>query len=314
MQFLQQPSRWMRAISEFRASHSGAPPFAYRLCCEKTAPQEIASLDLSRWRTAFVGAEPIPKTTLDRFVDTFSPAGFRATSFYPAYGLAEATLKVTGGIAGQGPVYGRSPEGRVLTGCGRASCGMELRIVDPTTGMDSADGVAGEVWVSGPSVARGYWRRPPATLFRSGKTYLRTGDLGLLRDGVLFITGRLKDVMVVDGRCIHPQDIERAALECSANGVLTAAAAFSIEETGRERIVLLHEAPVTDAFDAKTLARRIRAAIVGENEIDVSRIVFVKRGAIPRTTSGKVQRQQCRTLYLSGRMDEVAVAVHGAST
>jgi acyl-CoA synthetase (AMP-forming)/AMP-acid ligase II len=312
MQFLQQPMRWLHAISRLRADHSGGPPFGYRLCCEKMDPAKVVDLDLSCWRTAYVGAEPIHKQVLDRFAATFGPTGFRDTSFYAAYGLAEATLKVTGGRPGEGVVYRRSPEGRVLTGCGRASCGVEVRIADPATGAECNEGEVGEVWVSGPGVARA-WSREPATVFDSGKSYLRTGDLGLLEDGVLFVTGRLKELMIIKGRNIYPQDIERTAIEWSAQGK-PEVAAFSVEEFGEERIVLLHETGMRPTFDSKALATGIRAAIVREHDIDISRILFVKHGTIPRTTSGKLRRLECRSLYLSGQIEAVGVSARGAST
>jgi acyl-CoA synthetase (AMP-forming)/AMP-acid ligase II len=187
MSFLQQPVRWLRAISTFRVDHSGAPTFAYRLCCDKVDVDEIPDVDLGCWRTAYVGAEPIQADALERFAGKFGLAGFRRSSFYPAYGLAEATLKVTGGQAGEGPTYSRTIDRK--TGCGRPSDGTEVVIVDPETEIPAVDGETGEIWVRGPGVAQGYWGCEPQV---EDGGYLRTGDLGMMIDGELFVTGRLR--------------------------------------------------------------------------------------------------------------------------
>ena len=335
--FIQQPIRWLRAMSRFRADHSGAPPFAYQLCCDKVSSDHIADLDLQCWRTAYVGAEPIQADVLDRFSAKFASAGFRATSYYPAYGLAEATLKVTGGKVGEGPIYRafnrKALENNIvigqpgseatvrLTGCGRASHGTEVRIVDAVTRTFCREGTIGEIWVRGPGVASEYWGRASnseaqfrATLSPDDNpslTYLRTGDLGLLLDGILFVTGRRNDMIIINGRNIYPQDIECTALNCCAATKWRFAAAFSVEENGDERLVLVQEVVSPRHFDGETLAKAIRAAIVQEYEVSLSNIVFVNPGTIPRTTSGKVQRQECRSQYAAGLLLPLAISSRG---
>ncbi|HEV7787209.1 MAG TPA: fatty acyl-AMP ligase, partial [Thermoanaerobaculia bacterium] len=247
--FLQKPSRWLAAVSRFRATTSGGPDFAYALSVRKVPPAERAGLDLSSWRVAFNGAEPVRAATLDAFASVFEPCGFRRQAFYPCYGLAEATLFVSGGDPDIEPNIAprvRVEEGKPRVGCGRAWPGERLAIADPETGRRAPAGREGEIWVAGPSVADGYWNRPEETartfgarLAETGEgPFLRTGDLGLLgSDGELFVTGRLKDLIVVRGRNLYPHDLERTAEESHPALRSGGAAAFSVEADGEERLV-----------------------------------------------------------------------------
>ncbi len=265
--FMQRPATWLEAISRYRATHSGGPNFAYDLCVRRIKPEDRAHLDLSCWEVAFNGAEPVHAETLERFAKAFAPSGFRRAAFYPAYGLAEASLKVSGGMKGKGPVLlAVSGEGlarnrvvaadpgssgcRVLVGCGRPGRDTLVAIVDPDSQKQCASGEVGEVWVAGPGVACGYWRRPEETretfqarLADSGQgPFLRTGDLGFLREGELFIAGRLKDLIIIRGLNHHPSDIELTARKAHPETAASICAAFSIEAGGEERLVLAVEA------------------------------------------------------------------------
>ena len=223
--FLQRPRRWLEAITRTRATISGGPNFAYDLCVDRIPSSERADLDLSSWRVAFNGSEPVRAETLRRFSAAFGPHGFRRTAFYPCYGLAEATLMVAGGRASQPPLVRQLEDDRCAVGCGRTIDDQQVVIVEPTSRTPCATGQPGEIWVRGPSVAAGYWRQPALTdsVFKahlsppSAAAYLRTGDLGFVdADGEIFITGRLKAVLVVGGRKIQAEDIEAILTEeCS---------------------------------------------------------------------------------------------------
>ncbi|MCL5743613.1 MAG: AMP-binding protein, partial [Acidobacteria bacterium] len=312
--FIQRPLRWLEAISHYKATHSGGPNFAYDLCVRTTSPEQRAGLDLSKWSVAFNGAEPIRADTLERFAATFEPCGFQRNAFYPAYGLAEASLKVSGGCRGEGPVF-RTVNSRVMVGCGRVGRDTELAIVDPETLARCAPGQEGEIWVSGPGIATGYWRRPEETeqTFHAvpaggaERPFLRTGDLGFVENGQLFIAGRLKDLIIIRGQNHHPGDIE-AAVERS-HPMLRASAAFSVENSGDERLVLLLEAERGTSPDIDDVARTVRQAVAEQFELQVYAVILVKRGGIPRTSSGKVQRRLCRTLYLKNELDIAAASV-----
>lgn len=320
--FLQRPHRWLRAISETGAYVSGGPNFAYDLCVRRVSPEQCEGVDLSRWRVAFVGAEPIQEETLFRFGERFARCGFQMDAFYPCYGLAEATLFVSGGWWRPGaPGVAASQEAaeRRHVPCGTPSSGLAVTVVDPETRRRSAEGEVGEIWVSGPSVATGYWEKPEETgrvfearIEEEGERWLRTGDLGFLRDGVLFVTGRSKDVLIVRGQNVYPQDIEWAAQSgCSAlrpGGV----AAFEISTEGGTGVVLVAEltriasremqAPGAEAARRSTI-QRLRAAVAAHRDVELSRVVLVSAGAIPRTSSGKIRRRACRSRYESGELD-----------
>ncbi len=262
--FLQRPSRWLQAISDFKAQFSCGPNFGYDLCVQKVTTEQRSALDLSHWSIALTGAEPIRSETMSRFAEAFAPCGFRQDAFYPAYGLAEATLVVSSGDKAARPsvhavqkpalaqhqVVPAQPDdadAQNLVGCGHAWLGQQIRIVDPANCLPCEPGQVGEVWVAGPSVAQGYWQKPAATaqtfeayLADSGEgPFLRTGDLGCLRDGDLLITGRLKDMMVIRGGNYYPQDIEETVEQSHAALRPGCGAAFSVEVEGEERLVVV---------------------------------------------------------------------------
>ena len=325
--FLHRPARWLEAISRYRATTSGGPNFAYDLCASKIPREALAELDLSSWKVAFSGAEPVRAATLERFAEMFGPCGFRAASFQPCYGLAEATLFVTGGTSGRGakslcadPAALERHElalaagpGRVLVSCGRAGSGQRVAVVDPGTCTECPEGAIGEIWLAGPSVARGYWRQPEATesVFRAvlrtrageaTERFLRTGDLGFLRDGELYVTGRLKDLIILRGRNHYPQDLELTAGESHPDLRPGGGAAFSVDAEAGERLVIVHEVERHSRERPEVIGAAVRQAVAQEHEIQVYEVVLIRTGSLLRTTSGKVQRRACRTSYLAGSL------------
>jgi amino acid adenylation domain-containing protein/non-ribosomal peptide synthase protein (TIGR01720 family) len=337
--FLQRPARWLEAISRYRATTSGGPNFAYDLCVRKVREEEKEGLDLSSWQVAFNGAEPVRAGTLRRFADTFAPCGFRSAAFRPCYGLAEATLLVSGGRDGGEPRVGAfaaealarhevasaGPEeaarSRELVSCGAAM--QTVLAVDPESGNPCLPGRVGEIWVASPSVAQGYWERPQETAATFGASladgagpFLRTGDLGFVSEGEVFLTGRLKDLIILRGRNHYPQDLERTAEESHADLRPGGGAAFALEaggEEGEERLVIVHEvarhaAAGLDAGRSEAIAAAVRAAVAEEHEVSVSEVVLIRPETLPRTSSGKVRRSACRELYL-----EDGLRVLGAS-
>jgi len=334
--FLQRPLRWLRAISKYRATMSGGPNFAYDLCVRKTTPEQREGLDLSCWTLAFNGAEPVRAETIDRFVDAFGPYGFRREAFFPCYGLAEATLLVSGGYKDEAPrirafearslengevrdASGASADRRLLVGCGQNLPDQTIAIVDPETRIPRAPGQMGEVWVRGPSVAQGYWNRPEESdqIFRARLAgtdegpFLRTGDLGVLEDGELYITGRLKDLIIVRGLNHYPHDIE-LTVEKSHGGLRpNCGAAFTVAESNAQRgdaqrLVIVYEVERTQRTHLEPIFEAIRRDVAKEHELLVDSIVLVKAGSIPKTSSGKIQRHACRKGYLDGHLDVVA--------
>ena len=344
--FLQKPLRWLQAISKYRATISGGPNFAYELCVRKTTPEQRATLDLSSWTLAFNGAEPVRAETIDAFCEAFAPCGFRREAFYPCYGLAESTLMVTGGMKFEPPVVrsfdaasietgaavvrpANAPAVRRLVGSGRELDGQDVLIVDPQSCEALPPGRVGEIWVSGPSVAQGYWNRGDASaatfgamLAQSDQTspdqavttwqpnpgpYLRTGDLGFFDNGELFVAGRLKDLIIIRGRNHYPQDIEHAVEEASTLVRAGSIAAFAVDVDGRERVAVVAEvergkrepAEVAAAFEA------IRKRLATEHELAVEAIVLVRPNSVPKTSSGKIQRHACKRQFLDGTLEVV---------
>lgn len=308
--FLQRPARWLQAISRYGATHSGGPNFAYELCASRIADAERDALDLSTWRIAFNGAEPVRRTTLEAFHRRFAACGFRWDTFRPAYGLAESTLLVTSTGRGESPAFLEVEPGRSLVCSGVINCSPRIRIVDPTTHVTVGDGSVGEIWVAGKSVALGYWNRPgeTASTFRAflddgDGPYLRTGDLGCVTNGRLFVTGRIKDVLIVRGVKHYPQDLEASAE--SAHAILRpgGCAAFAVERAGEERIALVAELDprrVTTDDELQEAALAIRTAIAEDHHVAVATVLLVKAGSLPRTTSGKLQRFLCREAFAAG--------------
>ena len=326
MTFLRRPFRWLDAISRHGGTMSAAPDFAYAECVRRVTEEEVAGLDLSTWKHAMVGAEPVRRQTLDDFERVFGPAGFRRSSFHPCYGLAEATLFVTGGKPGPEPLAvtltdeGPRPldegaSGTTLIGCGDIQGEDRILVVDTETLLPAADEAIGEVWVTGGSVAKGYWRRPELTEYTfaaelaepDGRTYLRTGDLGFRHQDELFITGRIKDLIVVRGRNHYPQDIEYTAELSHELLVPNRAAAFGLDDGTGENVVLIHE--VSRKFrdeDADEVLAAARAAVTVEHGLGLSDIVLVKMGALPRTSSGKIRRRESRERYVGGEFEPLA--------
>jgi amino acid adenylation domain-containing protein len=321
--FLQQPIRWLRAISRYRATTSGGPNFAYELCVRKTDPASREGLDLSSWQVAFNGAEPVHAETLHRFAMTFAPYGFRSEAFYPCYGLAEATLFVTGGTPGQGAgvrlvdaealsrnvvePYGFGKSSRALVACGRPWLEQEVRIVDPESGEVLPDGQVGEIRIGGASVAAGYWNRPEesgeAFGGEDGQRLLRTGDLGFFAEGELYVTGRVKDLIIIRGRNHYPQDIELTAERSHLALRPGGGAAFSVDFEGEERLVIVHEVERSQRRDLGGVADAVRRAVAQEHEVPVHALALIKPGALPKTSSGKVRRRACRADFLAGRLE-----------
>ncbi|WP_394829006.1 condensation domain-containing protein [Pendulispora albinea] len=313
--FLTRPLRWLRAIARHRGTISGGPNFAYDLCVRKSTPEERAALDLRSWELAFNGAEPIHPETLERFAAAFEPSGFRREAFYPCYGLAEGTLIASGGRKGAGAVVREDGKSR-LVGCGESIAGQELRVVDPERLVPVAGGEVGEIWLRGPSVARGYWRRDEETHASFGavlpddpRPYLRTGDLGFMADGELFVNGRIKDLVILRGRNLYPQDIERTAVACHPALRPGCAAAFSVAGDGEEQLVVVLEADPAKATDPAAILDRVRRQIAEQHEVQARAIVLLAPGAVPKTSSGKVQRRACRAQYLDGDFAALAESV-----
>ncbi|NOZ56398.1 MAG: AMP-binding protein, partial [Calditrichaeota bacterium] len=327
--FLQRPMRWLEAISKYRGTVSGGPNFAYELVAKKATEEEIEKLDLSSWKVAFNGAEPVRAETMELFSETFKPAGFNPRAHYPVYGLAEATLIVTGGLQGDGPKVvafdkrgleqrraveaADEKSGRELVACGAALGGQRLAIVNPETGRECGPGEIGEVWVKGPSVAQGYWERPEETertfggrIAETGEgPFLRTGDLGFVHEGQLFIAGRIKDLIIIRGVNYYPQDLELTSERSHPSLRVGSAAAFAIEVEGEEQLVIAQELEFRQKPDVAEVTAAIREAIVDEHGILPYAVVLVKPGRIPKTSSGKIQRYACRQKYLDGTLEVV---------
>jgi len=321
--FLQRPVRWLQAISEERATISGAPNVAYDLCVERITPAERATLDLACWTVAFNGSEPVRLATLERFASTFAACGFRRTALAPCYGLAEATLMVSAVPVGRGPSVKRHGAADVVS-CGPPIDDTRLLVVDPDTRSVCQAGQVGEVWLAGPSVAGGYWRQPAATRATFAAQlqpqsdppdsgYLRTGDLGFVAGGELFISGRLKAQLVLAGRNLQAEDVERTVASSHAAGWpggLVATSSPSRAEDGREHLVIVQEIdPRRAPTEASRLAiiQAIRRCVAEQYQVPVAAIVLARPGSIPRTSSGKVRRQDCARAYAAGEL-EVLVA------
>jgi acyl-CoA synthetase (AMP-forming)/AMP-acid ligase II len=328
--FLQHPVRWLRAISEFRATTSGAPNFGYDLCVRKITDEQCRGLDLSSWDLAYNGAEAVRASTLESFANKFAPYGFRREAFYPCYGLAEATLFVTGGTKAAPPVVRDAPEtpgdsdGTLalwesslavprVVGCGRAWEDTRVVIVDPQTRVPCPQGVVGELWISGGSVARGYWNRPEesASTFQASLAgtdegpFLRTGDLGFCDGAEVFITGRLKELIIVRGRNYHPEDIESTVENSHPALRAHSGAAFSTTTGNDERLVVVQEVErkALRKVDLERVREDIVEAVAMEHGLSVHEAVLVAPGSVPRTSSGKIQRGATRVAYLSGNLE-----------
>jgi amino acid adenylation domain-containing protein/non-ribosomal peptide synthase protein (TIGR01720 family) len=323
LSFLAEPVRWLFAVTRFRATHTGAPNFAYDLCRQRISDADLAQLDLSSLELLFNGAEPLRPETVRGFSERFAAVGFRPSVWRPCYGLAEATLLVAAAPAGaarieafsrsglgDGFARGAPDDAQELVSSGVITPDHEVRIVDPVALVAVPDGRIGEVWVAGPSVASGYWRRPEdsAAIFQArlgdGGRYLRTGDLGFLRDGELFITGRAKDMIIVRGRNYFPQDIERAAERSHAVLRPGCVAAFALTAPDRpDRIVVVQEADPSAGADTWRIAvGALRSAVAEDCDLRVDDVVLVSPGEVPKTSSGKIQRRLCAKRLLAGEL------------
>jgi acyl-CoA synthetase (AMP-forming)/AMP-acid ligase II/acyl carrier protein len=330
MTFLQNPVYWLQAISGHKATISGGPNFAYELCTRKVTLEQRTALDLSRWSVAFNGAEPIQAKTIEDFAAAFASCGFQKKTFYPCYGLAEATLIVSGGQKNDLPILRRfrksalekgrieevegfETDSKTLVSCGRALGDQQIRIVDHRTGFQCPSQVVGEIWVSGESVANGYWRKAEknkdifgAYLGGDGAgPYLRTGDLGFIKDGELYVTGRLKDLIIIRGVNHYPQDIEQTIEKCHSALRSGCGASFSLEIEGEEHLVIVQEIDGPRRVDLNSIAETIRQAVSQEHQLQAHTIVFIKKGAIPKTSSGKIQRYACKAAFLEGSLQEI---------
>jgi amino acid adenylation domain-containing protein len=320
--FLQRPLRWLQAISRYKGTTSGGPNFAYDLCVRKITPEQKAGLDLSAWTVAFNGAEPIRAGTLERFATYFKSCGFCFEAFRPCYGLAEATLLVTvaHGPRWLDPAQNKNDEGdrRSLVSAGQKILDQRILVVEPESATECVTGDIGEIWISSPSVAQGYWNHTEETerLFRAylntgDGPFLRTEDLGLIVGGELFITGRLKDLIIIRGRNHYPQDIEQTVEESHPALRPGCGAAFSVEIGDEERLVIVQELDRNRDSDANAAIEAIRFAVAQRHELQVYAVVLISAGSLPKTTSGKVQRKACRSLFIEGRLDVRARSVQG---
>ena len=331
--FLQKPIRWLEAISKYRATISGGPNFAYDLCVRAITDQQRAALDLSCWSLAFIGAEPIEPATLERFAAAFAPCGFNPSAFYPCYGLAEATLMVTGARRGSGatveafdsaaltqhnvvpvPDNADTRTARRLVACGGPVGTTRVVIVNPDTQTEVEPGGVGEIWVSGPSVGQGYWHSADLTdrsfnarLSDTGDgPFLRTDDLGFVNDGQLYVTGRRDDVMIIRGLNRYPHDIEATARNSHPLLDVGYGAAFAADDHGRQRLVLVQETRNDGKTDFDPILDAIRLAVLDEHELTLDTIALVRIGSIPKTSSGKVQRNACREAFVGGTLKTLA--------
>lgn len=367
--FLQKPLRWLQAISNYQATTSGGPNFAYELCLNKITEEQKANIDLSSWQVAFTGAEPIRAETLDKFAQAFEPCGFRREAFYPCYGMAEATLFISGGIKTQSPIIqiveesaltenqvivasSEAESTRSLVGVGVPWLDQQIAIVDPESLTKCPVGQVGEIWVSGMNVAQGYWCRPEQTqetfqavIANTGESpFLRTGDLGFLsEDGELFVTGRLKDVIIIRGRNHYPQDIELTVEQSHSALISNRSAAFSVEIDGDEKLVIVaeverryrerrqsspqekydlveqreamrrsqesidpgFEVELQQPLSMETVVGNIRQSVTAHHGLQVHAVLLLRVGSIPKTSSGKIQRYACRKGFLDGSLTVV---------
>ncbi|HET6676075.1 MAG TPA: amino acid adenylation domain-containing protein, partial [Nitrospiraceae bacterium] len=331
--FLKCPLRWLQAIERHRVTHSGGPNFAYRHCVAMTTSEERSTLDLSGWQVASCGAETIFEHTMEEFIAAFSPAGFKDKAFYPAYGMAEFTLLISLKPDGERPyvesldarsleqgtvcpAIGGSNATRTVVACGRPVGDTVVAIVDPMTRRRCRQDQVGEIWLAGQSVTQGYWNKPHETretfhavIDDTGEgPFLRTGDLGFVRDEQLYVTGRLKDLIIIRGRNHYPQDIEWSVQQCHSALRAGCGAAFSIEADQEEALIVVQEVERQEnAPNMDELAGLIRQAVADQHDLEVTTIVLVKPGSIPKTSSGKIQRAACRQAFLAGGLSYVGI-------
>ena len=336
--FLQRPYRWLQAISRYKGTTSGGPNFAYEHCIQKITQQQKETLDLSSWSVAFNGAEPIWQETLERFAKAFGECGFRPEAFYPCYGMAEATLMVSGGIQKALPdvktveksalsqnqivsATAQSKDTQTFVSCGQAIPQQLLVIVNPETLTRCSPHEVGEIWVSSPSAGQGYWDSPDLTeqtfhayLKDTGAgPFLRTGDLGFLDNGELYITGRAKDLIIIRGRNLYPQDIELTAERSHSSLRSGSGAAFSIEVENEEKLAIVQELEFRAKPNLEEVIAGIRQAVTEEYEVQIYAVVLVKPGTISKTSSGKIQRRATKADFLAGKLEVVGSSIQKSS-
>lgn len=320
LDILQKPGRWLKAISQLGITASGGPNFIYDHCIKRISEEEKQQLDLSSWRLAFNGAEPINTTTLKKFSKVFAPYGFNAKALTPCYGMAETTLMVSSKVASE--VYKTCPSpdtssfdsATELTSSGRVHHDYDVKIVHPDTQLEMVSGQVGEIWVSGPSVAKGYWGQQElsekvfkASVIGNDRTYLRTGDLGFITNDELVVTGRLKELIIIRGQNYYPQDIEASVSECHLAFSRGDGAAFSVEVEGSERLVVVHEVNrgrITQEESDKVVAE-VRGALAESHQLQLHALILIKPASLLRTTSGKIQRVAMKKAYLEGQLKTV---------
>ena len=330
--FFLEPLRWLRIISRYRATTSGGPNSAYALCLQRVSASEQEVLDLSSWRVAFNGSEPVHISTLQRFADAFVAAGFQRTALHPVYGLAEATLLAASEPPKQGAIVrhfsakaleenrvhdeAAADSGRAcsLVSCGKPWPGTEIAIVDATSGAELAPGRVGEIWIRGASVATGYWNRQDETRATfdlktvDGRTgFMRSGDLGVIVDGGFFVLGRQSDVLTIQGRTYYPHELETSSSISDAAFIPHACAAVSVHEGGVGRLVIIQEVSrkALRSLDGAAAVAAIRRAVAEHHRLDVQAVVLLRPATLPRTTSGKVRRRSCREAFGSGTLASV---------
>jgi acyl-CoA synthetase (AMP-forming)/AMP-acid ligase II len=327
--FIQKPIRWLQAISRYKGVLSGGPNFAYDLICNHVTPEQRAEIDLSQWRVAFCGAEPIRAATVERVIDLYKPHGFNPEIFYPCYGMAEGTLFLTGGNRLSLPsiryvnalaleknkvVTSRkeASQTRAVVGCGHPWLDTKLVIVNPETLARCPDAQVGEIWVAGETVAKSYLGKPEETAqtfnsyLRNPKEgpFLRTGDLGFIQDGELFVTGRLKEIMIFSGLNRYPQHIEQSAEKSHPALRPNCGAAFSINDDGRDQLVIVYEVErsMRRKLEIDEIVQSVCWAVARDHYVNVSAILLLKPGTLPKTSSGKIQHRACRSEYLEGTL------------
>jgi acyl-CoA synthetase (AMP-forming)/AMP-acid ligase II len=332
--FMQRPLAWLRAISHYRAEVGCSPNFGFDLCVSRYRAEQMEGIDLSSWKVALNGAEPVHAETIKRFIETFAGHGFDPDAVFPAYGMAEATLLISGGRRSDGHLtrtVSRSAlqahkvvvavdeaDVQMLVGCGRALAGEQIAIVEPDSRRRLPAGQVGEVWAHGPNVARFYWRNPEATNTGlnaqiagtdDGTIWLRTGDLGFLDEtGELFITGRIKDLIIIRGINHYPQDIEHTVQTQHPALRQNCGAVFSVlDEHDEEMLVVVQEVERTERnrIDAAEMKGLIREAVSDQHELFARHIVLILPGGLPKTTSGKIQRNLTRKLWLERHFDDL---------
>lgn len=330
--FMQRPLNWLRTIHQYKAEVAASPNFGYDLCVSRYRPEQMEGIDLSSWKTALNGAEPVRSDTIRKFTDTFAAHGFHPNAVFPAYGMAEATLLISGGSRGGGPFTRTVSQGalqahraeapadgadaQTLVGCGRRLQGEQIAIVDPDSHTRLPSSRVGEIWVSGPNVARAYWRNATATQNAlhghiegedTTVSWLRTGDLGFLDEsGELYVTGRIKDLIIIRGINHYPQDIERTVQRLHPSLRQNGGAAFSVpDENGEETLAIVQEIERTERhrIDPKELRELIREGVADQHELFARHIALIRPGTLPKTTSGKIQHTLARRLWLEGRLE-----------